>query len=95
MKVAITTKGATLGCAVDTRFGRAEHILLVDTNSGVCETHDNSTTADALSGAGVQTGKTVVDLGADVVITGHVGPKAFQVLQSANIKTITGVIPVG
>jgi len=86
MKVAITTRGANLGCAIDPRFGRAEHILVVDTESGVCATHDNATRSDALSGAGVQTGKTVVDLGAKVVITGHVGPKALQVLQAAGVE---------
>jgi predicted Fe-Mo cluster-binding NifX family protein len=89
MKVAITTKGANLGCMIDTRFGRAEHILIVDTKSGVCDTHDNSTTTDAVSGAGVQTGKTIVDLGAEAVITGHVGPKAFQVLQATGVGVYT------
>jgi predicted Fe-Mo cluster-binding NifX family protein len=89
MKVAITTKGANLGCMIDTRFGRAEHILIVDTQSGVCDVHDNSSTTDASSGAGVRTGKAVADLGAEAVITGHVGPKAFQVLHAAGVDVYT------
>ena len=86
MKVAITAKGPNLDCQVDTRFGRAEQILIVDTNTGLCETHDNSNTAQANFGAGVQTGKSVVDLGARALITGNVGPKAFQVLQAGGVE---------
>ena len=86
MKVAITAKGPNLACQIDTRFGRAEHILIVDTNTGLCETHDNSSVAQANSGAGVQAGKSVVDLGARALITGNVGPKAFQVLQSGGVE---------
>ena len=86
MKVAITTRGPNLACQVDTRFGRAEHILVVDTHTGLCETHDNSSTSQAVSGAGVQAGKSVVDLGARALITGNVGPKAFHVLQAGGVE---------
>ena len=86
MKVAITVKGPNLDSQVDARFGRAERILIVDTNTGLCETHDNSHPAQANSGAGVQAGKSVVDLGARALITGNVGPKAFQVLQAGGVE---------
>jgi len=32
----------------------------------------------------------VIESGAQVVITGHCGPKAFKVLSSAGVKVITG-----
>ena len=86
MIVAITAKGPNLACQIDTRFSRAEHILIVDTNTGLCETHDNSDTAQAVFGAGVQAGKSIVDSGARALITSNVGPKAFQVLQAGGVE---------
>jgi predicted Fe-Mo cluster-binding NifX family protein len=86
MKVAITARGPNLACQVDARFGRAEHILVVDTNTGLCEPHRNSDAAQAVSGAGMQAGKSVVDLGARALITGSLGPKAFQVLQTHGVE---------
>lgn len=91
MKVAITARGPNLACQVDTRFGRAEHILVVDTNTGLCETHGNASAAQAVSEAGVQAGKSVIDLGARALITGNVGPKAFQVLQAGGVEVYAAV----
>jgi predicted Fe-Mo cluster-binding NifX family protein len=42
-------------------------------------------------GAGIQAAKAVVDLGADAVLTGYIGPNAARVLASAGLNTITGV----
>ena len=86
MKVALTTEGANLGCQMDARFARAEHILVVDTKTGQFETHDNFDIAQAASGAGIQAGKKVVDLGVQALVTGNMGPKAFQVLQAGGVE---------
>ena len=86
MKVAITTKGPNLGCQVDPRFGRAEHLLVVDTQTGICQTHDNSANAQSPSGSGVRAGERIVNLGVQVLITGHVGPKALRVCQASGIE---------
>jgi len=91
MKVAITVKGAGLECQVEPRFGRAEHFVIVETDCGQCELFDNSQNSHASSGAGVQTGQRILDLGVDVVLTGHVGPKALEVLQAGGVDVCTGV----
>jgi predicted Fe-Mo cluster-binding NifX family protein len=91
MRVAITARGDQLACQVDPRFGRAGHILVVDTDSGVCTAYDNAANAQAASGAGVQAGKTVVDQGVTALITGNVGPKAMQVLQAGGVQVYAGV----
>jgi len=90
MKVAITSQGQDLAAAVDPRFGRARYFVLVDTESGATSAADNSQNLNAAQGAGIQAGKNVADLGAQAVITGHVGPKAFATLRAAGIDIYTG-----
>jgi predicted Fe-Mo cluster-binding NifX family protein len=52
--------------------------------------HDNAQNLNALQGAGVQAGQAVARLGAEAVLTGHVGPKAFHALSAAGIAVCTG-----
>ena len=86
MKILITSGGKALTDAVDPRFGRASHFILADLETGDITPHDNSQNLNAAQGAGIQAAETVVRLGAKVVITGNVGPKAFRVLSAAGIK---------
>ncbi len=91
MKVAITAENTTLGCQMDPRFGRAAYFLIVDTDSGECQAHDNRVCAQSASGAGIQAGKTVVDLGVTALLTGNMGPKALGVLQAGGVEVFAGV----
>ena len=88
MKVAITAqgKGSDVESEVDPRFGRAQWIIVVDTETDDVKTHDNAVNLNAVSGAGVQTASNVVDFGAEAVITGNVGPKAFRTLSAADVR---------
>jgi len=90
VKIAISSSGSTLEAPVDPRFGRAAKFLLVDTESGAVEVHDNVQNLNAAQGAGIQSAETVARLGAGAVITGHCGPKAFRVLGAAGIKVVVG-----
>ena len=81
MKVAVTSQGMDLASQVDPRFGRAKYFVLVDTDTGTFTAHDNRQNLNAAQGAGIQAGRNVVELGAEAVITGNVGPKAFTTLQ--------------
>jgi predicted Fe-Mo cluster-binding NifX family protein len=91
MKIIITSEGSSLESQVDPRFGRAKHFILVDTDSGEFSAHDNAQNLNCPQGAGIQAAQTVARLGAEAVLTGHVGPKAFTTLQAANIAVYTGV----
>lgn len=90
MKVAVTTTGNTLDSPIDPRFGRAQKFAIVDTESDAIEIVDNTQNLNAVQGAGIQAGETIVRSGVKRVITGHCGPKAFRTLQAAGIEVITG-----
>ena len=90
MKVAVTSQGKELSSQVDARFGRAKYFIVMDTDSGQFSAQDNSQNLNAAQGAGIQAGQNVIDLGAEGVITGNVGPKAFATLQAGNVKVYVG-----
>lgn len=92
MKVAISATGKDLDSAVDPRFGRARYFLIVDTDSGeLIEVIDNSAAMEAAHGAGINAASRVAEAGAEAVLTGRVGPKAFAVFQAAGIKVCSDV----
>ena len=90
MKIVITSQGPDLNSPVDPRFGRAAFFLVYDTESEKFSVADNKQNLNAPQGAGIQAGRTVVELGAEALITGHVGPKAFTTLQAGKVSIYTG-----
>ena len=88
MKIAISAAGTTLAAQVDPRFGRCAQYLIVDTESEDFELLPNAA-ATAGSGAGIQAAQTIVESGVQAVISGNVGPNAYQVLEAAGIPTYT------
>jgi predicted Fe-Mo cluster-binding NifX family protein len=90
MKVAVTSQGDQLTSEVDLRFGRASWFVVLDTKTGEHESVDNSKNVDAAQGAGVQAAQTMAELEVDAVVTGHCGPRAYRVLESAGIKVYLG-----
>lgn len=91
MKVAITAKGIDLSSEVDPRFGRAAYIIIADLETMEIETIDNSAIAKSFKGAGIQAATLIHDRGAEVLMTGYCGPKAFQTLQAAGIRVVSDV----
>ena len=90
MKVAISSTGRPLDSEVDRRFGRAAFFVVVDSKTMEYEALDNANAA-AAGGAGIGSAKTVVDSGAEAVLTGNCGPNAERVLRAAGVKLYTGV----
>ena len=90
MKVAISAQGKDMNSPVDPRFGRAKYFIVVDTETESFAAHDNSQNLNAPQGAGIQAAKNVLDLGAEAVVSGNVGPKAFDTLMTAGITVYTG-----
>ncbi len=90
MKIGVTSTGKDFSSEMDPRFGRAAYFIIVDSETMVPEVVENSQNLDLPQGAGIQAGKTIVDNHVDVLITGNCGPKAFNVLQHAGVKVVTG-----
>ncbi len=90
MKIAITSMGAKLEDKVDPRFGRCHYFILFDTDTNKFEAMEN-TGAQGMGGVGIQSGQIMADKGVEIVLTGSCGPNAFQTLQAAGIKVVTGV----
>ncbi|MBW1708903.1 MAG: NifB/NifX family molybdenum-iron cluster-binding protein [Deltaproteobacteria bacterium] len=90
-KIVVTCQGQSLDDKVDPRFGRAANFLVVDSETLEFQVLDNSATNSMAQGAGIQSAQTVANAGAEAVLTGFVGPKAFQALNAANIKIGQGL----
>ncbi|HOK02007.1 MAG TPA: NifB/NifX family molybdenum-iron cluster-binding protein [Spirochaetota bacterium] len=86
MKIAITAEDKRLESQMDSRFGRAKGFIIYDTDTKNFEYKDNSQNLNSSQGAGIQSAKNIIDSGADILITGNVGPKAFAALTAAGIK---------
>ena len=86
MKIVVTATSKDMSSKMDPRFGRAKYFIVVDTDTDETVAHDNSQNLNAAQGAGIQAAETVVRLGAEAVVTGNVGPKAFRALNAAGIK---------
>lgn len=90
MKITISSQGDQLDSAVDPRFGRAAQFILYDTETTSYEVISNAQSLDAAQGAGIRAAETISRLGAQVLITGHCGPKAFDTLKAAGIDVVLG-----
>ena len=90
MKIAITATNDSPDAEVDPRFGRAQHFAICETDSNTVDFVNNEQNLNAPSGAGIQAAQNVIATGAQVVITGNCGPKAFKTLSSAGIKIVVG-----
>lgn len=89
MKIALTSRGKDLEAEIDPRFGRCQYFVIVETETMEFTVIDNSA-AGASGGAGPQAARSIYDQGAEVLLTGNVGPNAYDALEAAGIKVYTG-----
>ena len=88
MRICITSEGKTLDSKVDSRFGRCQYFIIADTETLEFEAVENPN-IESMGGAGIQSAQLVVSKQVKAVLTGNVGPNAFQTLQAAGVDIFT------
>ncbi len=94
MRIAISSTGTDLDAVIDSRFGRAGGFVVVE-EDGSTRPLSNEQNLQAAQGAGIQAAQNLIRAGVTLVITGHVGPKAFTTLSAAGIAVICGASGTG
>jgi len=84
MRIVVTASGADLDAPTSPVFGRCPSYIFVDTETMELEAVENPAVA-ASGGAGIRAAQFVVERGAQAVVTGNMGPNAFNVFQAADV----------
>ena len=85
MKIVISATGKTNESLLDKRFGRCEYFQIHDTKTGEVKFLENIG-QNASGGAGIAASNQLIDEKVDVIITGNLGPNAFELIEKAGIK---------
>ena len=88
MKVAVTSTGQNLSDQTSSVFGRCPYFVIVEVKDGKIESSKSiqNQAQNQRGGAGMAAAQTVGDEGVEAVITGAVGPNAFNVLDRLEIE---------
>ena len=84
MKIAVSSTGNDLDSPFSPVFGRCPVYIIVDTDTMSFQAVPNLA-ASAAGGAGIQAAQDVAGRGVKAVVTGNIGPNAYQVLASAGV----------
>jgi len=85
MKIGISSTGVAAESLADPRFGRCSHFAIYDTADGSYRFIDNSAQS-ASGGAGIAAAQQMIDEDVEVILTGNMGPNAFNVIKGSEIK---------
>lgn len=92
MKIAISSTGEGMDSDVDVRFGRCPYFVVVEIEDGKVKKEESfqNESAAAMGGAGLTSAQFVAEKGVKAIISGNVGPRAFQVFSQFGIEVYTG-----
>ena len=86
MRIVVSAQGDTLDGMVSPVFGRCPVYLFVKSETMDFEAVPNPAMSQG-GGAGIQAAQLVVNHGAEVVLSGNLGPNAYDVLQAAGVPS--------
>jgi len=90
MKICVSSMGGSLDAKVSERFGRAPYFVIVE--SGDMSFVPVVNAAESMQGgAGPEAVRQAAEKGAQVVLTGELGPNAKTALEAAGIKGVMGL----
>ena len=84
MKIVVSSQGGTLEAPASPVFGRCPTFVFVNSETMDIEALPNPAMSQG-GGAGIRAAQFVVNQGAEIVLTGSLGPNAFDVLQAAGV----------
>jgi len=84
MRVVVSSQGEGLNAPASPVFGRCPTFVFVDTETMTYEAVPNPAMSQG-GGAGIQAAQLVVNQGAEAVLSGNLGPNAYDVLQAAGV----------
>ncbi len=92
MKIAISASSDDLNGQVNPVFGRCPGFLIVEAEGSEIKNHFfiPNTAMNAVHGAGTAAAQAVINQGVQAVISGNLGPNAFNIIQQAGIKFYPG-----
>lgn len=91
MKICLSVTSNASDAQIDPRFGRAPFFYICDSDSPESGEYLVNPGSQAGGGAGIQAGEFVIKSEVSVVLTGNVGPNAFDVLNAGSVKVCSNV----
>lgn len=85
MKIGISSMGKDMDSIVDVRFGRCNYFIIYDTEKDLVKAVVNKGQMSG-GGAGIAAAQQIIDEDVNIVITGNMGPNAFNLLKNSNIR---------
>jgi len=89
MKIALSSIGSSEKDLLDPRFGRCNYFLIYNSMGELLKAIENKGQFSA-GGAGIAAAQQIVDEDIGIVITGSMGPNAFNIMKSSGIKVYQG-----
>ena len=92
-KIAVSSTGDSIDAMVDPRFGRCGYFIIVSIeNNEIAKSEAvKNEGVNAIGGAGIRAANLIAGKGVEALISGNIGPNAFNVLSGTKIKIYTGV----
>lgn len=94
MKIAVSATGQNKESLLDRRFGRCDYFQIYDTETGEYSAIGNHGVATG-GGAGIAAASQIIEENVEVIITGNLGPNAFELIEKAEMKAYScDAVPV-
>jgi predicted Fe-Mo cluster-binding NifX family protein len=96
MKIAVSASGKDLKDNVDEKFGRCPYFIVAEIEDKEIKGFEAvaNTSIEQKTGAGTTAAQLVADMKTDVIITGNMGPRAFEVFSQLDIEVYGAIGPI-